>query len=220
MRKLKKKKMQDCRTCGSFLWYALRLNKKNLEKIAIKNENLKLNKARFSEHSKSLIVRQRILRVYGRQAGNIFKVKKSTSRSFTRKLENRLDIALFRTSFFASLGLTRQLISHGYITVNFKKVNLFNFSLISGDIIMFKLDHCNNYSKILTNFFKIIKKRLELVLQKKCIFITNKRNPKASVFKLAKSNHLEINYKAFVGILLFPLQDIYFPCELNMNQIL
>jgi small subunit ribosomal protein S4 len=50
-------------------------------------------------------------------------------------LERRLDNAVFRLGFTPSRGAARQLVSHGHITVNGKKVTSPGYSVSVGDVI-------------------------------------------------------------------------------------
>ena len=53
-------------------------------------------------------------------------------------LERRLDTAVYRIGFANSIRLARQLVSHGHILVNGKKVDIPSYSLQSGDVITLK----------------------------------------------------------------------------------
>lgn len=55
--------------------------------------------------------------------------------NFLKVFEKRLDTVLYRAKFSLSISSARQLISHGKVFVNNKKVNSKNFLLKSGDLI-------------------------------------------------------------------------------------
>ena len=63
--------------------------------------------------------------------------KISPAKFLQDRLENRLDIVLFRSHFLLSTISARQLISHGHVFVNGKKVRDSSFNLKVNDVINF-----------------------------------------------------------------------------------
>jgi len=63
------------------------------------------------------------------------KSKISTSEEFFKKLELRLDNVIFRLGFASSRKEARQMISHGHILVNNKKIDIPAYTLKKGDVI-------------------------------------------------------------------------------------
>ena len=64
--------------------------------------------------------------------------------NFLRLLESRLDNLVFRTGFSNTRRGARQLVNHGHVTVNGKKVNIPSYRCKPGDVISVKeqsLDH-------------------------------------------------------------------------------
>lgn len=59
-----------------------------------------------------------------------------------RKLEGRLDNMVFRMGFVSSRRQARQLVSHGHLLVNGRKVNIPSFQTKKGDIISFRPASC------------------------------------------------------------------------------
>ncbi len=59
-----------------------------------------------------------------------------------RKLEGRLDNMVFRMGFVSSRRQARQLVSHGHLLVNGRKVNIPSFQTKKGDIISFRPVSC------------------------------------------------------------------------------
>jgi small subunit ribosomal protein S4 len=53
-------------------------------------------------------------------------------------LERRLDISIFRFNFVPTIFAARQLINHGHVLVNGKRVNIPSYRLREGDIIELK----------------------------------------------------------------------------------
>jgi small subunit ribosomal protein S4 len=62
-------------------------------------------------------------------------IKKKASELLLFSLESRLDSTLYRSYFVSSLASARQLITHGSVLVNNKKVTKNNFLLKQGDLI-------------------------------------------------------------------------------------
>lgn len=67
----------------------------------------------------------------------VFKIKNKNNLNlfFLELFEKRLDVILYRAKFSTSIRNAKQLISHGKIFVNYKKINSQSYSLKSGDII-------------------------------------------------------------------------------------
>lgn len=95
-----------------------------------------------SGYCKQLIEKQGAKRMYGlreRQFANYIKeaARKTgdTSKSLVSYLESRLDNAVFRTGLAVSRPASRQLVSHGHIEVNGKKVDIPSYRVMVGDVI-------------------------------------------------------------------------------------
>ncbi|MDD3614406.1 MAG: 30S ribosomal protein S4 [Candidatus Pacebacteria bacterium] len=63
------------------------------------------------------------------------KSPESTSETFFKKLELRLDNVIFRLGFAPSRQAARQTVSHGHILVNNKKIDVPAYELKKGDVI-------------------------------------------------------------------------------------
>ena len=77
-----------------------------------------------------------------RQFRNIFKkasnTKGDTSQILIELLERRLDATVYRMKFVPTIFAARQLVNHGHIKVNGKRVNIPSFSVSDGDEISIK----------------------------------------------------------------------------------
>lgn len=99
-----------------------------------------------SDYGIHLRAKQRLKNHYGRitekQFRNIFKVaskiKGNTEENFVALLESRLDTAVYRSTIGSSIFASRQLVSHGHILVNGKKINIPSYKLQPGDEIEVK----------------------------------------------------------------------------------
>lgn len=86
--------------------------------------------------------KQKARRIYGvleRQFRNYFeraaKMKGITGEMLLAMLERRLDNVIFRMGFGTSRAQCRQLVRHGHIQVNGRKVNIPSFEVKQGDVI-------------------------------------------------------------------------------------
>ena len=77
-------------------------------------------------------IRERQFRGYYQQA---LREKGRTGENLLRILESRLDNVVYRTGFVASRKQARQLVSHGHVTVNEKKVDIPSYQVKEGDVI-------------------------------------------------------------------------------------
>jgi len=101
-----------------------------------------------SEYKKSLQEKQTLKKWYGLSERQFKKyVKETLSRmgkvedvanELIRRIEKRLDNAIFRLGFAQSRSHARQLVSHGIFLINGKPVNIPSFELKKGDIITIK----------------------------------------------------------------------------------
>jgi small subunit ribosomal protein S4 len=61
-----------------------------------------------------------------------------TGETLLQMLETRLDNVVYRLGFANSRNSARQLVSHGHVTVNTRKVNVASYNLKPGDVISIK----------------------------------------------------------------------------------
>lgn len=99
-------------------------------------------RGRETEHGLQLREKQKVRRIYGileRQFSNIFakatRLKGSTGENLMKLLESRLDNVVYRMGFGSTRAESRQLVSHGAIMVNGKKVNIPSYLVKAGDVI-------------------------------------------------------------------------------------
>jgi small subunit ribosomal protein S4 len=86
---------------------------------------------RLSEYGLQLREKQKVKRLYGvleRQFRRYYKeaakVKEATGRALLQLLERRLDNVVYRLGFVPSRGVARQLVNHGHVLVDGKKVDI------------------------------------------------------------------------------------------------
>lgn len=99
-------------------------------------------RVKFSEYGVQLREKQKVKRIYGlleTQFRNYFekanKQKGVTGENLIQLLERRLDNVVFRLGFAASRKAARQLVLHGHLLVNGKKVTIPSYLLSEGDVV-------------------------------------------------------------------------------------
>ena len=93
-----------------------------------------------SEYGLQLAEKQKIRNEYGlreRQFKKYFNKGKKPDNIFSL-LEYRLDSVVFRSGIGATRRMARQLVSHGHITVNGRKVTIASYQTRPGDVIEVK----------------------------------------------------------------------------------
>ena len=96
-----------------------------------------------SDYGIQLQAKQKLKAYYGnineRQFRNIYKkasmLKGDTSENLIGLLERRLDAVIYRAKFSTMIFSARQLINHGHVKVNGKKVNISSYQLKEEEII-------------------------------------------------------------------------------------
>ena len=110
-----------------------------------------------SEYGRQLNEKQKVKFVYGvleRQFKNYFEMAErrpgQTGENLLAILESRLDTVVFRLGFAMTRPEARQLVSHGHVLVNGRKVNIPSFLVKPGMVITLK-DSSKNLEKIKAN---------------------------------------------------------------------
>ncbi len=101
---------------------------------------------KLSDYGIQLEAKQKLKSYYGnineRQFRNIYKkaIKKKgdTTENLIGILESRLDTVVYRSKFALTVFSSRQLINHGHIRVNGKRVNIPSFQVKENDLIEVK----------------------------------------------------------------------------------
>ncbi|GJQ57514.1 MAG: 30S ribosomal protein S4 [Candidatus Scalindua sp. AMX11] len=110
---------------------------------------------KLSEYGIHFREKQKLKRFYGvfeRQFRNYFakseRKEGNTGQNLLVLLERRLDNVLFHLGYGLSRSHTRQVINHGHITVNGKKVDIASFLVKAGDVIKPKnSEKCSEFVK-------------------------------------------------------------------------
>ncbi len=99
-------------------------------------------KRKPSEYGKQLLEKQKLRFMYGvneRQFRRLFMIARKSSEvtglAFMQVLESRLDSLVFRMGFARTRKMARQLVNHGHMTVNGKKVDIPSYLCSVNDVI-------------------------------------------------------------------------------------
>ena len=105
----------------------------------------------FSEYGTQLREKQKVKRMYGvleKQFRDYYeeanKMKGVTGENMLSLVERRLDNVVYRMGIGASRKQSRQIVNHGLITVNGKRVNIASYRVKAGDVIAIKENKQDN----------------------------------------------------------------------------
>ena len=125
-------------------------------------------KAKLSDYGTQLKEKQKVRFMYGvneRQFRKTFeeaaKMKGIHGTNFLRLLESRLDNIVYRIGFSTTRRGARQLVNHGHVTVNGKKVDIPSYRVKPGDVVSLKEDDKN--LKVVTESLAKTTKRVDLI---------------------------------------------------------
>lgn len=125
-------------------------------------------KGKSSDYGTQLKEKQKLRFMYGvneRQFHKTFleaeKMQGIHGTNFLRLLESRLDNLVYRIGFATTRRAARQLVNHGHVTVNGKKVDIPSYRVKVGDVIAMKEDDKN--LKVVTESLAKVTKRVEFI---------------------------------------------------------
>ena len=112
------------------------------------NRNIRPNANRkLTEYGIQLREKQRARFVYGVQEKQFYKLYEEATRKegvtgelLLQYLERRLDNVIYRLGFGATRRQARQIVSHGHILINGKRVDIASYRVKQGDVITVKED--------------------------------------------------------------------------------
>lgn len=126
------------------------------------------SRKKVSDYGTQLQEKQKVRFMYGlneKQFRKTFeeagKMKGVHGENFLRLLESRLDNLVYRIGFASTRKGARQLVNHGHITVNGKKVNIPSYRCIPGDVIAIK-ENDKNLS-VVKSSLEALNNRVEFV---------------------------------------------------------
>ena len=125
-------------------------------------------KGKLSDYGVQLKEKQKVKFMYGlseKQFRKTFdeaaKIKGIHGTNFLRLLESRLDNLTYRIGFASTRRGARQLVNHGHVTVNGKKVDIPSYRVKPGDVISLK--DKDKELKVVTESLAKVTKRVEFV---------------------------------------------------------
>ncbi|MBN1279990.1 MAG: 30S ribosomal protein S4 [Chlorobiaceae bacterium] len=102
-------------------------------------------RGKVSEYALQLREKQKMKYLYGvleKQFRNYYKKAVSqrgiTGANLVKLLERRFDNVVYRSGLAASRAAARQLVTHGHLLINGKKVNIPSYLVVPGDLIEFR----------------------------------------------------------------------------------
>ena len=123
---------------------------------------------KLSDYGVQLQEKQKVRFMYGlneKQFKKTFveagKLKGVHGEDFLKLLESRLDNLVYRIGFATTRRGARQLVNHGHITVNGKKVDIPSYRCKVGDVISVK--ESDKELKIIKSSLEALKKRVEFI---------------------------------------------------------
>ena len=125
-------------------------------------------KGKLSDYGTQLKEKQKVRFMYGvneRQFHKTFleaeKMKGINGTNFLRLLESRLDNLVYRIGFASTRRAARQLVNHGHVTVNGKKVDIPSYRVKVGDVIAIK--EADKNLKVVAESLSKVTKRVEFI---------------------------------------------------------
>ena len=125
-------------------------------------------KGKLSDYGTQLKEKQKVRFMYGVNERQFKKTFNEASKmsgihgtNFLRLLESRLDNLVYRIGFASTRRGARQLVNHGHVTVNGKKVDIPSYRVKPGDVISMKEDDKN--LKVVAESLAKVTKRVEFI---------------------------------------------------------
>jgi len=147
-------------------------------------------KKRLSEYGEQLREKQKAKATYGlleKQFKNTFKRAESqsaeTGELLISSLETRLDNVVYRIGFSNSRAGARQLVSHGHVKINDKKVNIPSYQVKVNDVIT--IDDKSQRNSILLQALEEKKETLEFI---------ERKGASAKLLRMPKKEDLEVPF--------------------------
>lgn len=146
-----KTKYKLCRRLGANIFEKCQTQKFTLSE-ARKSGGKRLKRRKIlSEYALQLIEKQKLRFTYGIREKQLFRYVKEAlsgkdifpSESIYARLESRLDNVVYRLGLASTRAMARQLVSHGHITLNGKKVSIPSCQVKIGDKIAIRKESLN-----------------------------------------------------------------------------
>ena len=136
-----KSKYKIAKRLGAQIFEQTQTQKFALSEARSKNTKERRGRRGGSDYGRQLLEKQKLRYTYGlseKQLSNYVKAAfalKDPVSALYRALELRADNAVYRAGFAPTRRASRQMVSHGHITVNGKRITIPSYSLHKGDIL-------------------------------------------------------------------------------------
>lgn len=139
----KETKYKICRRLGSGVYEKCQTQKFALSEQKKKNTKIRTKRKQVSDYGLQLLEKQKVRFSYGLKEAQLVKyvkdamLNKGTSvyDALFRGVESRLDNVVFRLGLAETRAKARQIVTHGHITVNGKKLNIPSYKTKLGDLV-------------------------------------------------------------------------------------
>jgi len=136
-----KSKYKIAKRLGAGVFEQTQTQKFALSEARTKNTKERRGRRGGSDYGRQLLEKQKLRYTYGlseRQLSNYVKASfalKDPSLSLHRALELRADNVVYRSGLAPTRRASRQMVSHGHITVNGKRITIPSYSVAKGDSV-------------------------------------------------------------------------------------
>ncbi|MFC1509916.1 30S ribosomal protein S4 [Candidatus Omnitrophota bacterium] len=120
---------------------------------------------KVSNYGMQLREKQKVKKVYGvleKQFRRYFSIaersKEVTGEKLLQLLERRVDNVIFRSCFAFSRNEARQIVGHGHVSINGRKVDIPSYSIKTGDVIQIRIKEKTKEKNI-----KLLKEKIEKI---------------------------------------------------------
>ena len=139
---MKIKKFKKCRKFGSSIYEKCASAKFAISEQKRRFTNKGKRRTMLTDYGKKLIEKQKIRLSYGLKEKKMrsyvmtaINSPEETFLSLYRQLEGRLDNVVYRLALGGTRAMSRQMVSHGHIMVNGKRLNIPSYNVKVGDVI-------------------------------------------------------------------------------------
>ena len=153
---------------------------------------------KVSDYGQQLVEKQKLRNTYGlleKQFRRTFRkaqqMRGVTGENLLVLLETRLDTIVFRAGFGCTLMQARQMVNHGHISVNGKRVDIASCRIKTGDVISVR---DNDGSRALANRYLVESHRFAssewFSIDKSALTVTVKRMPQRDEIRVAANEQM------------------------------
>lgn len=139
----KEPKFKICRRLGSGVYEKCQTQKFALSESKRKESGKRTRRKQVTDYGKQLLEKQKVRLTYGLRERQLVKYVKgamaqkevSVYDKLFQNVETRLDNTVFRLGLAETRAKARQMVTHGHIMVNGKKLNIPSYTVKEGDVV-------------------------------------------------------------------------------------